>query len=105
MRKYLDINLDDRAITTRELHGEAIVKAGRYLIAKTLLELGAATVDPLSPQNPLIFFAGTSFSNANRTSVGCKSPLTGGVKEANGGGSFSYGLGQHEVAGFTLHGA
>jgi aldehyde:ferredoxin oxidoreductase len=37
--------------------------------------------------------------------VGCKSPLTGGVKEANGGGSFSYGLGQLKVAGFTLHGA
>src|SRR5437773_3505962 len=109
MRTYLDINLSDRTIGKRELHGEAIVKAGRYLIARTLLELGAATVDPLSPQNPLIFsagpFAGTSFSNANRTSVGCKSPLTGGIKEANGGGTFSYGLGQLQVAGFTLHGA
>lgn len=109
MRKYLDINLTDRTITTRELHGEEIVKAGRYLIAKTLLEMGAASVDPMSPANPLIFsagpFAGSSFSNANRTSVGCKSPLTGGVKEANGGGSFSYGLGQQKIAGFTLHGA
>jgi aldehyde:ferredoxin oxidoreductase len=109
MRKYYDIQLNDRTIAARELTGEAIVKAGRYLIAKTLLELGAATVDPLSPDNPLIFsagpFAGSSFSNANRTSVGCKSPLTGGVKEANGGGSFSYGLGQLKIAGFTLHGA
>jgi aldehyde:ferredoxin oxidoreductase len=109
MRRYLDIDLDRRTINSRELHGEDIVKAGRYLIAKTLLELGAATVDPLSPQNPLIFsagpFAGSSFSNANRTSVGCKSPLTGGIKEANGGGSFSYGLGQLRIAGFTLHGA
>jgi aldehyde:ferredoxin oxidoreductase len=109
MRTYYDIRLDDRTIATRELDGEAVVKAGRYLIAKTLLEMGAATVDPLSPENPLIFsagpFAGTSFSNANRTSVGCRSPLTGGVKEANGGGTFSYGLGQLKVAGFTLHGA
>jgi aldehyde:ferredoxin oxidoreductase len=109
MRNYYDINLGDRTIAKRELEGEAVVKAGRYWIAKTLLELGAATVDPLSPQNPLIFsagpFAGTSFSNANRTSVGCKSPLTGGVKEANGGGSFSYGLGQQKIAGFTLQGA
>ena len=98
MRTYYDIRLSDRSVTRRELEGEAVVKAGRYFIAKTLLELGAATVDPLSPANPLIFsagpFAGTSFSNANRTSVGCKSPLTGGIKEANGGGSFSYGLGQ-----------
>src|SRR5947207_6367317 len=109
MRIYYDIDLTGRTITTRELHGEEIVRAGRYFIAKTLLEAGAATVDPLSPANPLIFsagpFAGTSFSDLNRTSVGCKSPLTGGVKEANGGGSFSYGLGQLQVAGFTLHGA
>src|SRR6266581_3605833 len=109
MRIYYDIDLGGRTIAKRELHGEDVVKAGRYLIAKTLVEMGAATVEPLSPQNPLIFsagpFAGTSFSNANRTSVGCKSPLTGGIKEANGGGSFSYGLGQQKVAGFTLHGA
>ena len=108
MRTYYDIDLTGRGITKRELHGEEIVRAGRYWIARTLLDLGAATVDPLSPANPLIFsagpFAGTSFSNANRTSVGCKSPLTGGIKEANGGGSFSYGLGQLKVAGFTLHG-
>src|SRR5688572_24526809 len=109
MRTYHDIKLADHTISTRELHGEEIVRAGRYLIARTLLDLGAATVDPLSPDNPLIFsagpFAGTSFSNANRTSVGCKSPLTGGIKEANGGGSFSYGLGQQKIAGLTLHGA
>ncbi len=106
MRTYYDIKLSDRTVTKRELHGEAVVKAGRYLIAKTLLEAGAATVDPLSPRNPLVFsagpFAGTSWSNANRTSVGCKSPLTGGIKEANGGGTFSYALGQLKVAGFTL---
>src|SRR5215468_8039435 len=109
MRKYYDIHLNDRTIATRELTGEAIVRAGRYLIAKTLLDAGAAAVDPLSPDNPLIFsagpFAGTSFSNANRTSVGCKSPLTGGVKEANGGGTFGYAMGQLKVAGFTLLGA
>src|SRR5215470_18118176 len=109
MRHYYDIELGTRTIKQRELEGEAVVKAGRYFIAKTLLELGAATVDPLSPANPLIFsagpFSGSSFSNANRTSVGCKSPLTGGVKEANGGGTFSYGLGQQKIAGFTLHGA
>ena len=109
MRTYYDIRLGDRTVTARELDGEAVIKVGRYHIAKTLLELGAASVDPLSPANPLIFsagpFAGTSFSNANRTSVGCKSPLTGGIKEANGGGTFGYGMGQLKIAGFTLHGA
>src|SRR5499427_8605718 len=106
MRTYYDIDLTTRTITKRELHGEEIVRAGRYWIAKTLLELGAATADPLSPANPLIFSAGpcagTSFSNANRTSVGCKSPLTGGIKEATGGGTFAYALGQLKIAGLTL---
>ncbi len=106
MRTYYDIRLGDRSVSKRELRGEAVVRAGRYLIARTLLDLGAATVDPLSPANPLIFsagpFAGTSFSNANRTSVGCKSPLTGGIKEANGGGTFAYALGQLKIAGLTL---
>jgi aldehyde:ferredoxin oxidoreductase len=109
MRKYLHINLGDRSVRTDELQGEDIVRAGRYFIAKTLLELGAAKVDPLSPENPLIFsagpFAGTNFSNANRLSVGCKSPLTGGIKEANSGGTFAFAMGQLEIAGFTLYGA
>jgi aldehyde:ferredoxin oxidoreductase len=67
------------------------VRAGRYFIAKTLLELGAATVDPLSPAKPLIFsagpFAGTTFSNANRTSGGLQEPADGRHQGANGGGT------------------
>lgn len=109
MRKYLHINLTSRSVETEELHGEAVIRAGRHYIAKTLLKLGVAKVDPLSPENPLIFsagpFAGTNFSNANRLSVGCKSPLTGGIKEANAGGTFGFALGQIETAGLTLYGA
>lgn len=108
MRKYLNINLEDASVSTEEFHAEQIVRAGRYFIAKSLTECGAAGVDPLGPDNPLIFsagpFAGTNFSNANRLSVGCKSPLTGGIKEANAGGTFAFALGQCEIAGFTLHG-
>ncbi len=107
MRTFYQINLAERSIRREELGGDKLVKAGRYLIAKTLVEDGAATVDPLGADNPLIFsagpFAGTTFSNANRTSVGCKSPLTGGIKEANGGGTFAYGMGRLEIAGITLH--
>jgi|SaaInl4_135m_RNA_FD_contig_41_894550_length_2174_multi_4_in_0_out_0_1 aldehyde:ferredoxin oxidoreductase len=109
MRKYLHINLDDRSIDTDELNGAACIRVGRHFIAKTLLEKGAATVDPLSPESPLIFsagpLAGTNFSNANRISVGCKSPLTGGIKEANAGGTFAFALGQLEISGLTLTGA
>ncbi len=107
MRKYLDIDLSTRNTITREMNGEEIARGGRAFIADEQMRLGAATVDPLSAANPLIFragpFAGSSFSNANRTSVGCKSPLTGGVKEANGGGTFAYALGQIYITGLTLH--
>ncbi len=107
MRRYLQINLKDQSIETEELNGDSVAYAGRYFIARTLLEQGVAGVDPLSADNPLIFsagpFAGTSFSNANRISVGCKSPLTGGIKEANAGGTFALAMGHLELAGFTLH--
>ncbi len=109
MRKYLHIDLGRQTVREEQFSGEQIARAGRYFIAKTLVEMNVATCDPLSPVNPLIFsagpFAGSNWSNANRTSVGCKSPLTGGIKEANAGGSFGLAMGHLHVAGFTLYGA
>ncbi len=109
MRKFLQIHLESRRIDADALEGVQIVEGGRFLIARTLLDEGLAGVDPLSPDNPLLFsagpFAGTNFSNANRLSVGCKSPLTGGVKESNAGGTFAVALGQLEIAGLALRGA
>ncbi len=57
MRKYLHINLVDRSISAQEFHGEQIVRAGRYFIAKSLLESDVAAVDPLGPDNPLSRFS------------------------------------------------
>ncbi|MBL4614091.1 MAG: aldehyde ferredoxin oxidoreductase [Magnetovibrio sp.] len=109
MRKHLHIDLATRSIKTEHMDGETLAKAGRHYIAKTLVERNIATVDPLSPQNLLIFsagpFAGSNFSNGNRLSVGCKSPLTGGIKEANSGGTFALALGQLELSGLTLNNA
>ena len=106
MRKYLTIDLATRAIKSEDVTGETLARAGRYLIAKTLVDRGLADIDPLGPENPLIFsagpFAGTNFSNANRISVGCKSPLTGGIKESNGGGTMAFAMGQLGIAGMTL---
>ncbi|MEE2698573.1 MAG: aldehyde ferredoxin oxidoreductase C-terminal domain-containing protein [Pseudomonadota bacterium] len=109
MRKFFHINLNDQSVKSDDLSGEKLIRAGRNFIVKTLLERDIAKVDPLSPENPLIFsagpFAGTNFSNANRISIGCKSPLTGGIKESNAGGTFAFAMGQLEIAGFTLEGA
>ncbi len=109
MRDYLHIDLATQAVTRETWAGEQLARAGRYYIAKTLYERGLATIDPMSPENPLIFstgpFAGSNMSNANRISVGCKSPLTGGIKEANAGGTFGFALGQSELCGLTLENA
>lgn len=108
MRHHLDIQLAEQKVSSREVVGKDLVNCGRHLIADQLLAEGVATVDPLGPENPLIFsagpLAGTNFSNANRLSVGCKSPLTGGVKEANSGGTFAFNMGQLELSGLCLRG-
>ena len=60
-----------RAVEERVLEGREIAEAGRYLIARMLLDQDVAGVEPLSPANPLIFtvgpFAGTPRSNPPRT--------------------------------------
>ena len=45
MRKYIDINLGQKSVTNRELHGREIAECGRYLIAKMLLEQNIAGVE------------------------------------------------------------
>ncbi len=109
MRTHIDIDLNAKKAIRHKIHGKALAHGGRYLIARTLLDRNVAELDSLSPEAPLIFsagpFAGTNFSNANRLSVGCKSPLTGGIKEANSGGTFAYAMGQLEISGITFNGA
>ncbi len=64
---------------------------GRGFIAKLLLEEIPPECNALGPHNKLIFvpglLAGSGVTTAGRLSIGAKSPLTGGVKEANAGGT------------------
>lgn len=64
---------------------------GRGLIARILLDEVPPTCEPLGQYNKLIFtpglLVGHMLSSCDRISVGGKSPLTGGVKEANAGGT------------------
>ena len=67
---------------------------GRGLLARILVDEVDATCDPLGAGNKLIFapglLVGHMLSSTDRISVGGKSPLTGGVKEANAGGRTGY---------------
>jgi aldehyde:ferredoxin oxidoreductase len=83
-------------VQTQELSREAIpaewdTLGGRGLLAKIMLDEVDPTCDPLGPRNKLIFapglLVGHMLSSCDRISVGGKSPLTGGIKESNAGGS------------------
>jgi aldehyde:ferredoxin oxidoreductase len=64
---------------------------GRALSARILLEECDPKCDPLGPANVLVLapgvLSGTAAPTSGRISVGAKSPLTGGIKEANAGGN------------------
>ncbi|MEN8182671.1 MAG: aldehyde ferredoxin oxidoreductase C-terminal domain-containing protein [Myxococcota bacterium] len=63
---------------------------GRALSARILLEECDASCDPLGADNVLVMapgvVSGTAAPTSGRISIGGKSPLTGGIKEANAGG-------------------
>ena len=82
---------------------------GRGLIARILLDEVPATNDPLGPFNKLIFapglLVGHMVSSCDRISIGGKSPLTGGVKESNAGGSTGLKLVHLGIKALILEGA
>lgn len=63
---------------------------GRGLSARILLDELEPACEPLGPRNKLVFapglLTGHMLSSVERISIGGKSPLTGGIKEANAGG-------------------
>ena len=65
--------------------------SGRGMLEKILLDEVEPTCHPLGPSNKLIFspglLVGHMLSSYDRISIGAKSPLTGGIKESNAGGS------------------
>lgn len=64
---------------------------GRGLLARILLDEMDPACEPLGPNNKLIFapglLVGHMLSASDRLSAGAKSPLTGGFRESNCGGS------------------
>jgi len=84
------INTQTQSLLREPVPDSWLRLGGRGLLARILLDEVDATCDPLSPSNKLIFapglLVGHMLSSTDRISVGGKSPLTGGVKEANAGG-------------------
>src|SRR5210317_730765 len=90
--KILDIDLTNGAIKTSPLDMEIarLFLGGRGLGARLLWDLVGPEVEPLDPENVLIFATGpltaSGAQTSNRFSVTTKSPLTGTILDANSGG-------------------
>jgi len=92
------INIRDKSFTKESIPETWQPLGGRALIARILVDDVNPHCDPLGPKNKLIFapglLVGYRLSSCDRISIGGKSPLTGGAKESNAGGSTGYYLAQ-----------
>ncbi len=90
MYKILRVDMTKKACVFEDVPAEYAALGGRGLTSAIVAQEVDPTCTPLGPHNKLVFapglLGGTTCANANRISVGCKSPLTGGIKEANSGG-------------------
>jgi aldehyde:ferredoxin oxidoreductase len=100
-------------MTDKQVHRDPVPQiyeqmGGRGLIASLLLEEVPPTCDALGTYNKLIFvpgiLAGGGVTTAGRLSVGGKSPLTGGVKEANAGGTAGDTLAKLSIKAIVVEG-
>jgi len=78
-------------VTTEDFPARWHMFGGRGLSARILTEECTPQCEPLGPENILALvpgvLSGTAAPTSGRLSVGCKSPLTGGIKEASAGGN------------------
>jgi aldehyde:ferredoxin oxidoreductase len=81
---------------------------GRALTSAIINNEVPADCHPLGPENKLVIapglLSGTAAATSGRLSVGCKSPLTGGIKEANSGGQGAQVLAKLGYAAIVLEG-
>jgi aldehyde:ferredoxin oxidoreductase len=103
----LCIDLASGAVERRPLADP--LAGGRLLTAQLVTEQVRPDADPLGPGNCLVFaagpLAGMRVSTGGRLSVGAKSPLTKGIKEANAGGMAADSLAALGYRALVLTGA
>ncbi|HTY03463.1 MAG TPA: aldehyde ferredoxin oxidoreductase C-terminal domain-containing protein [Rhodocyclaceae bacterium] len=108
MDKIIRVNMTD--LTTRvETAPSAWAGLGGRALTSTIV---AAEVPPtchaLGPSNKLVFapglLSGTAAANSGRISAGAKSPLTGGIKESNAGGTAARMLAKLGIKALVLEG-
>lgn len=110
MGKILRVDLSAGKINAEDIREDWALKfmGGAGLATKYLYEEVPKGVDPLGPENLLIFMTGpltgTASASASRYSVVAKSPLTGIWGHANSGGSFGPALKRSGYDGIIFEG-
>jgi aldehyde:ferredoxin oxidoreductase len=110
MDKILRINMgaDGGPKARTEPVGSYAGLGGRALTSSIVSKEVPPTCHPLGADNKLVIapgmLSGSAAAMSGRISVGCKSPLTGGIKEANAGGQASQMLGRLGYAAIVLEG-
>jgi aldehyde:ferredoxin oxidoreductase len=110
MDKILRINMGPQGEpkATEEKIGKYAGLGGRALTSAIVSKEVPPLCHPLGEDNKLVIapglLSGTTAAVSGRISVGCKSPLTGGIKEANSGGQPSQMLARLGYAAIVLEG-
>ncbi len=104
----IDMGADGGPAVSKEPVGEYAGLGGRAFTSKLVSSEVPPQCHPLSAENKLVLapglLSGTAASISGRLSVGCKSPLTGGIKEANAGGQPAQVLAKLGYAAIVLEG-
>jgi aldehyde:ferredoxin oxidoreductase len=107
--KIVRVDMKNEKITRENLPEEWKDIGGSALIAKIMNQEVPPTTAPLGPENRFIVavgpLAGTGAPQLGRISVGAKSPLTLGIKEANSGGPAGQILDRLGIRAIVVEGA
>lgn len=102
------VNMTDRTYQVTDVPEAYRHLAGRGLTSSVVAAEVPPLSHPLGPNNKLVFapgfVTGTSAPTSARCSVGGKSPLTGGIKEANVGSSWAADLAVLQIGGLVIEG-
>jgi aldehyde:ferredoxin oxidoreductase len=110
MDKILRIQMgpDHAPRFTTEPIGDYAGFGGRAMTSAVVSKEVPATCHPLGEENKLVIapglLSGSAAAMSGRISIGCKSPLTGGIKEANSGGQPAQVLARLGYAAIVLEG-
>ncbi len=91
-----------------DLPGDYAALGGRGMTSTIVSKEVPPTCNALGPHNKLVFapgiVTGTAAPSSGRLSVGGKSPLTGGIKEANAGTPFAQMLARMRIGAIIVEG-